>query len=105
MNKLLVLLMLTGCATSQIPPETRIVEISQETRVCVDRVPLSAGEQITVRRKNCHPATAKTMALRCGPEQVEAAEVLHVVDERCAIVRLPSDAQLHAGDVLQVSRR
>jgi hypothetical protein len=118
MNKLFVLLALTGCATSPplqpelrvaeispVPPETRVTEISQETRVCINGGPLTAGEQITVQRKICRPASAKSTAMRCTPEELGAAEVLRVLDAHCAIVRLPFDAQLRTGDVLQVVSR
>jgi hypothetical protein len=85
--------LLLGCTTTR--PE-RLTSTVAEARLCLEAGVLQPGQRFRVERRSCEgPA--------CTLDPVARGEVLRVVDDRCAIVRLASGVSIHRGDKLELS--
>jgi hypothetical protein len=85
--------LLMGCTT--LRPE-RPASTVADARLCLEAGALRAGQRIRVERRTCE-------GLACTLDPVARGEVVRVVDERCAIVRVASSAPIRRGDEIALS--
>ncbi len=99
------LLMAACAATPARPAGPAVTVVSHEAQVCIDSGHLQPGAQVQFVRRVCRQRTPKVTILDCTAESIGSAQVVRLVDERCAIVRLPLDSQLQPGDQIEIAAR
>jgi hypothetical protein len=105
MKGIMLCLLWAGCASAGAPstdaprePAARVQAVTRETQICGDAGALHAGDIVRFERPRCTPLNAKSAVVRCASAEIARAEVLRVVDARCAVVRLAADAAVQPGD-------
>lgn len=103
MNKLLVCVVLVGCAETAAPARSGplITEVSHEVRVCQDGAAFREGGRVRFQRAICH-THPKLMTQRCLDLETGVGQVLRVLDDKCALVLVPADSDVRAGDEISV---
>ena len=98
MRLLGLFVLLAGCATTAATPAASVESVTQEAQICGDARSLHAGDSIRFQRRTCTPLNAKSSVLRCAVVDVERGEVIRVVDDRCAVVRVAAGVVVQPGD-------
>ncbi len=103
MRKLLAAMtLLAGCATVQPTPSGPVVSsVSQELRICLDRGSLRGGQEVHFSRTVCKRTLPKTPLLSCIAQSTGTGEVIRLLEDGCALVRLPADSLVQPGDEAQ----
>lgn len=98
-RRLMWLGLLAGCATAPLPRAgATVVRVTREVQLSLEGAPPHPGDHGTLTRRVCKPLTPKTTAMTCVEQEVDAAEVVRVLDDGRAVVRLAGDADVRAGD-------
>jgi hypothetical protein len=94
-----IVTLLAGCATAPVAPDApTVASVTQEVQVCGSARSFHVGEQVRFTRRECKPLSAKVVVLRCADEEVDRGEVVRVVDDRCAVVRVAAGGVVQPGD-------
>src|SRR4051794_35115871 len=101
MRKLVLVLLLGGCATTAMPSGPVGAQIKQDQQVCLDRGALAEGREVQFRRQVCRAANPKTTHQICSLQSVGSGRALRVVDDRCATVQLAANTVLQPGDLVE----
>jgi hypothetical protein len=105
MRALLVVIVLTACATTSAHSRVAVTNVDREARVCLDQPAVRVGDQIQVHRRVCSFVPPKNIVRTCGDEVVTTVEVVSVADGHCATVAGPAAEQLRAGDQFVLASR
>jgi len=82
-----------GCTTTR--PE-RTASTVAEARLCLEPGALQPGQRVRVERRTCE-------GLDCTVDPVARGEVVRLVGDRCAMVRIGMGAPIHRGDEVELS--
>jgi hypothetical protein len=96
-------IVLSGCAMVSAGSEPRVVRVDVETQVCVDHVSLRAGQALSLHRRVCRERSPKNTTFVCADELVANAVVVRVIDDRCAVIRLPRDVEVQERDRIELA--
>lgn len=96
--KWLLCLLVAGCATETAErPGPVVSEVVHEVRVCLDGGTLREGSRVTFSRRVCR-GNPKHVALDCRYAPIGTGQVVRVLDQRCALVEIADDGDVHSGD-------
>lgn len=96
-----IVTLLAGCATAPVAPAApTVASVTQEVQVCGEASSFHVGEQVRFTRRECKPLSAKVVVLRCADEEIDRGEIVRVVDDRCAVVRVAASSTVRRGDQL-----
>jgi hypothetical protein len=97
--KLGIVMCVAGCAATPVAPAPpAVVSVTQDVQICGAAGAFHLGEQVRFTRRACQTLSPKSSVLRCGDADVDRGEVVRLVDERCAAVRLAAGSAVRGSD-------
>jgi hypothetical protein len=103
MRIVLSVLFLAGCASTPAPNAPTVASVGRETRLCLDRKSVQAGQRVHFKRRVCAYVPPKNLTRTCSDQPIETAEVLRAVDDRCVVVLTRGDGRIEPGDEIEIA--
>ena len=106
MRKFIFVLAVAGCAgTMPVAQAPTVTQASRDVLVCLDHGAISEGEQVSFSRRVCYPVSQKIRVGVCTIQPTASGTVIHVEDERCALVRVAAGNDVRKGDEVRIASR